>query len=93
MFQAYSSKSGSAIPPELMNSLLKYAKVCQLVEQNYVDSVSYDTLCTNAISGMLKKLDPHSSYLTPKQVKASNEVMRNGFDGIGISYTVNTVSI
>ena len=53
-----------------------------------MDSVSYDTLCTNAISGMLKKLDPHSSYLTPKQVKASNEVMRNGFDGIGISYTV-----
>lgn len=88
LFQAYSSKSGSAIPPELMNSLLKYAKVCQLVEQNYVDSVSYDTLCSNAISGMLKKLDPHSSYLTPKQVKASNEVMRNGFDGIGISYTV-----
>lgn len=85
-FRAYSSKPDSNIPSELMNSLLKYAKVTQLVEQNYVDSVSYDTLCANAISGMLKKLDPHSAYLTPKQVKASNEVLRNGFDGIGISY-------
>lgn len=87
-FNAYSSKNGSDIPPELMNSLLKYARVCQIVEQNYVDSVSYDTLCQNAISGMLKKLDPHSSYLTPNQVRVSNEVLRNGFDGIGISYTV-----
>ena len=59
-FRAYSSKPDSNIPSELMNSLLKYAKVTQLVEQNYVDSVSFDTLCANAISGMLKKLDPHS---------------------------------
>ncbi|MBR4482439.1 MAG: PDZ domain-containing protein, partial [Paludibacteraceae bacterium] len=88
MFQAFPAKQGSEIPDELMNSLLKYAKVCQIIEQNYVDSVSYDTLCTNAIAGMLKKLDPHSSYLTPKQVRASNEVLRSGFDGIGISYNM-----
>ena len=88
IFQAYPAKQDSAIPDELMNSLLKYAKVCQIIEQNYVDSVNYDTLCTNAIVGMLKKLDPHSSYLTPKQVRASNEVLRSGFDGIGISYNM-----
>ena len=39
----------------------------------YVDSVDEKKLAEDAIRGMLDKLDPHSSYLTPKEVKSLNE--------------------
>lgn len=80
--------SNGEMSPELMDQLLKYADVCQIIKNSYVDSVDYDTLGMYAIKGILKSLDPHTTYLTPKEVKASNEVLRNGFDGIGISYNV-----
>ena len=38
----------------------------------YVDSVDEKKLTEDAIRGMLDKLDPHSSYLTPKEVKSLN---------------------
>lgn len=52
----------------------------------YVDSVDESKLVEDAIRGMLKELDPHSTYMTPEEVKNMNETMQGNFDGIGIQF-------
>ena len=54
----------------------------------YVDSVDERKLVEDAIRGMLEKLDPHSSYADPKEVKALNEPLEGGFDGIGVQFNM-----
>ncbi len=54
----------------------------------YVDSVDEQKLVEDAIRGMLEKLDPHSSYADPKEVKALNEPLQGNFDGIGVQFNM-----
>ena len=54
----------------------------------YVDSVDEKKLTEDAIRGMLDKLDPHSSYLTPKEVKSLNEPLSGNFEGIGVQFNM-----
>lgn len=58
------------------------------INKMYVDSVDEKKLVEDAIRGMLEKLDPHSSYLTPKEVKAANEPLSGGFEGIGVQFNM-----
>lgn len=63
--------------------------IAELAIKNlYVDSVDETVLVEDAIKGMLKKLDPHSSYSTPKEVEAMNEPLRGDFEGIGIQFNM-----
>ena len=54
----------------------------------YVDSVDEEKLVEDAIRGMLDKLDPHSTYSTAKEVKAMNESLEGGFEGIGVQFNM-----
>ena len=58
------------------------------IKHLYVDSVDEKKLVEDAIRGMLEKLDPHSSYSTPKEVKAMNEPLQGSFEGIGVQFNV-----
>ena len=65
---------------------LHYAEVA--INNLYVDSVDENKLVEDAIRGMLDKLDPHSSYATPKEVKALNEPLNGNFEGIGVQFNM-----
>ncbi len=54
----------------------------------YVDSVDEKKLVEDGIRGMIEKLDPHSSYSTPKEVKAMNEPLTGNFEGIGVQFNM-----
>ena len=54
----------------------------------YVDSVDEQKLVEDGIRGMLEKLDPHSSYMTPKEVKQANESLQGSFEGIGVQFNM-----
>ncbi len=54
----------------------------------YVDSVNENKLVEDAIVGMLDKLDPHSSYSTPKEMKSMSESLQGNFDGIGVQFNM-----
>ena len=54
----------------------------------YVDSVDETKLVEDAIRGMLKELDPHSSYSNPKEVKQMNEPLNGSFEGIGVQFNM-----
>ncbi len=54
----------------------------------YVDKVDEDKLVEDAIKGMLEKLDPHSAYSTPEEVKRMNEPLQGNFEGIGVQFNI-----
>lgn len=58
------------------------------IESLYVDKIDNAELVESAIRGMLKELDPHSTYLTPDEVEKSNESLQGNFDGIGIQFNM-----
>ena len=68
--------------------IAKYREVLSLVETNYVDSVSTDSLVEFSIKKMLEKLDPHTSYFSTEDVAAARSQLESGFDGIGIEFNV-----
>lgn len=54
----------------------------------YVDSVDEQKLVEDGIRGMVKGLDPHSSYSTAKETKAMNEPLQGDFEGIGVQFNI-----
>ena len=71
------------------NSPLRKLQMAEFAINNlYVDSVDEKKLVEDAIRGMLDKLDPHSSYSTPEEVKKMNEPLRGNFDGIGVQFNM-----
>ena len=65
---------------------LQFAEVA--ISNLYVDKVDEEKLVEDAIRGMLDKLDPHSSYLTPKEVEQTNEPLNGNFEGIGVQFNM-----
>jgi len=62
--------------------------ILDIIKQNYVDTVNMESLSDAAVVGALAKLDPHSVYLPPVQLTASEEELAGNFDGIGIQFNV-----
>ncbi len=65
---------------------LRYAEA--IIENYYVDDVNSDSLVTEAIVAMLKTLDPHSAYSTPKETEALNQPLEGKFSGIGVQFSI-----
>ena len=71
------------------DSPLRKLQIAEMAVTNlYVDSVNEDKLVEDGIRGMLEKLDPHSSYLTAKEVKEANEPLQGNFEGIGVQFNM-----
>ena len=64
-----------------------FGDVFERIRQQYVEEVNEEDLIEAAIDGMLSSLDPHSSYLSPKDA-ADMRVQTSGtFGGLGIEVT------
>ena len=71
------------------NNPLRKLQIANLAVSNlYVDSVDENKLVEDAIRGMLKGLDPHSTYTTAKETKEMNEPLNGSFDGIGVQFNM-----
>ena len=66
----------------------KLNTVLQMVEKNYVDTFDQAAMTDAAVVAALSRLDPHSVYMPPVQLEASEEELSGGFDGIGIQFNV-----
>lgn len=58
------------------------------IEALYVDSVDANKVVEDGIRGMLEKLDPHSNYSTPKEMKQLTEPLQGNFEGIGVQFNI-----
>jgi carboxyl-terminal processing protease len=63
-----------------------FAKVLQLIRQDYVDAdkIDYKELTYNALRGMLSGLDPHSQFMEPANFKDMQDDTRSRYDGLGL---------
>ena len=71
------------------DSPLRKLNIAEMAVNNlYVDSVDEQKLVEDAIRGMLEKLDPHSTYTTPKETKQMTEPLNGSFEGIGVQFNM-----
>lgn len=68
------------------NELQKLEDILTLLDQNYVDKVDKDAIFEETISDMLHELDPHSNYISAKDMSAVNESITGQFGGVGIRF-------
>ncbi len=71
-------------PPLPLEELRQLADVFGLIKSDYVEPVEDKKLLTEAISGMVASLDPHSAYLDKKAYAELREGSQGKFVGLGI---------
>lgn len=62
----------------------RFATAITQVNHYYIKPVSYQQLFDSAIKGMLTALDPHSDYLSPKDIKELQANTTGEYAGIGV---------
>jgi carboxyl-terminal processing protease len=65
-----------------------FGDVFERVKNDYVREVKDAELVENAINGMLMALDPHSSYLNPKNFSDMQVSTRGEYGGLGLEVTM-----
>jgi carboxyl-terminal processing protease len=81
-FSAIAQKvTGSPLPLEELRQL---SDVFGLIKTDYVENVDDKKLLSEAISGMVSSLDPHSTYLDKKAFREMREAVAGKFVGIGV---------
>ncbi len=76
------------IPDTLTAGQIRVDHVMKLIDGNYTDAPDMDKMSTEAINAMLKALDPHSVYISAKDVERANEGLQGNFEGVGISFQI-----
>jgi len=75
------------LAPLPLEELQQLAAVFGMVKTDYVEPVDEKKLITDAISGMVASLDPHSVYFDKKSFKEFREGTTGRFVGVGIEIT------
>lgn len=73
-----------AMTPLPLEEIQQLSAVFGLVKTDYVEPVDDKKLITDAISGMVASLDPHSQYFDKKSFKEFREGTSGRFVGVGI---------
>jgi carboxyl-terminal processing protease len=84
VFGPYGDSRVAALDSATYKSLKLFNEVLDIVEKNYVEDVKQKKLIDEAVAGMIKSLDPHSSYMTPEQYKELQVDTSGTFGGLGI---------
>ncbi len=62
--------------------------ILEQIQENYVDTIDQKAMTDAAVVAAMGKLDPHSIYLPPVELKESETELAGNFDGIGIQFNV-----
>ncbi|MBP1594758.1 MAG: carboxyl-terminal protease [Acidobacteria bacterium] len=84
-FLGVRASTGSDIGQNSPNDFLaEFTEAIDVIQKNHVDNVSADKLVYSAIKGMLRRLDPHSSFFDPKEFARLREEQHSKYYGLGI---------
>ena len=64
-----------------------------IIDDQYVDAVNIDSLVDKAIPQILSELDPHSVYISAKDVAAATDDLKGSFCGVGIEFVIRDDTI
>ena len=73
---------------EMYEKLKVFSDVLSIVQKNYVEETKPEDLIYGAINGMLRTLDPHSSFMRPDLYKELQVETKGSFGGLGIEITI-----
>ena len=73
----------------------KIDRLLNLMENAYVDELNIDSITDEAMTELVKKLDPHSAYIPKEDLEMVNSELSGSFSGIGVQFTIqqDTVNI
>ena len=63
-------------------------EIIDLINEKYVDTVNSNLLYKEAVSGILKSLDPHTVYIPAEDLEEVNDELDGGFSGIGVEFSI-----
>jgi carboxyl-terminal processing protease len=66
----------------------KLNNLLRLVDDQYVDTVNVNDLVEKAMPQILAELDPHSVYISAKDMQIANDDLKGSFSGVGIEFTI-----
>lgn len=66
----------------------KLNNLLHIIDDQYVDTVNINDLVEKAMPQILAELDPHSVYISAKDVEIANDDLRGSFSGVGIEFTI-----
>ena len=64
-----------------------------IINDQYVDKVNLDSLVEKAIPQILGDLDPHSVYISAKDVQTATDDLKGSFSGVGIEFVIREDTI
>ncbi|MCY3613659.1 MAG: S41 family peptidase [Bacteroidetes bacterium] len=73
---------------DITEDLRKLEEAFLMINRRYVDPVEPNQAAEDAIEGMLKSLDPHSSYIDASAFKEVAESFQGSFGGIGVWFQI-----
>lgn len=71
----------------------KIDAILNIISEQYVDTVNMSELVEGTIPKIFSELDPHSVYISAKDVERANEDLEGSFSGIGVSFNMQTDTI
>ena len=66
----------------------KTDRLLQLMANAYVDELNIDSITDEAMTDLVKKLDPHSAYIPKEDLEMVNSELAGSFSGIGVQFTI-----
>lgn len=82
------STSSTNVKPLTKQQMYLFGSTLQAIREAYVDEVTDQEIIKNAVTGMLSNLDPHSAYLTPKELQELQSMTQGEFTGVGMEVTM-----
>ena len=64
----------------------KLEQIFEVLDNQYVDKINKEQIFEETISELLHKLDPHSNYISAKDIKQLDEQTNAAFGGIGVRF-------
>jgi len=58
------------------------------IDKYYLDTINFPNMTEEIVKMIIEKLDPHSAYISAKDVQAMNEPLVGNFNGIGVEFAL-----
>ncbi|MFD2246522.1 S41 family peptidase [Pontibacter ruber] len=75
-------------PQSTAKGYLKFRDILSYIDRDYVDTVNIEELSDYAITKMLEKLDPHTSYIPADELAMARSYLEGDFEGIGVEFNI-----
>lgn len=66
----------------------KVDQALYMLQNNYVETLNVDSITDEVLNDLIHKLDPHSAYISKKDIEMVNSELGASFSGIGVQFNI-----